>query len=306
MKLAYYRRLTAALLEGNGQHTLPGKIINYALMALIFLNVAAVMAESVASIYQSYRHAFQLFETFSIIVFSIEYALRVWSIVEIRRYRQQPRWRARLQYALSPMALVDLFAILPGWLNMVVTIDLRFLRVLRLLRLFKFTRYSRAFRMLLAVLHDERKNLFAAFSVLFVLMILASSGIYIIESDVQPDKFASIPAAMWWAVTTLTTVGYGDVTPITPLGRLFGGMITLIGMGMVALPAGILASGFSEQLARRRSHFKILAEHILADGQFDAEDAETMEQLRRALDIDRHTASLIIRQLIKHQRNDNT
>ena len=133
--------------------------------------------------------------------------------------------------------------------------DKRYLRVVRLLRVFKLSRYSRAMQLLLNVFKEERLSLFAAFSVLFIIMLVAACAMYTLEKDVQPEHFSSIPQAMWWALVTLTTVGYGDVTPVTDLGRLFGGLITIVGIGVVALPADILASGFSEQLSRRRQFF---------------------------------------------------
>ena len=136
-----------------------------------------------------------------------------------------------------------------------MSIDLRFLRVIRLLRIFKLTRYSGAMNLVLSVFKEEASAFFAAFFVLLMLLILASSGIYLLEHEVQPDNFGTIPDAMWWAMATLTTVGYGDVVPITPIGKLFGGFITIIGMGMVALPAGILASGFADQVHRRRTEY---------------------------------------------------
>tara|TARA_R110002096_G_scaffold405001_1_gene602922 strand:- start:333 stop:977 length:645 start_codon:yes stop_codon:yes gene_type:complete len=191
------------------------------------------------------------------------------------------------------MAMVDLIVILPFYIGLFFTIDLRILRVLRLLRIFKLGRYSSAMQMLVQAFKQEYRILLAAFSILLIMMILAASGIYLIEKDIQPEKFGSIPAAMWWAITTLTTVGYGDVTPITPWGKFFGGTITLLGMGMVALPAGILASSFSEQAHQRRETFRLKVKEALADGKITQQELVELELLRHKLDIERSEAEII-------------
>jgi voltage-gated potassium channel len=191
------------------------------------------------------------------------------------------------------MALIDLIVILPFYIGLFFTIDLRILRVLRLLRIFKLGRYSSAMQMLVQAFKQEYRVLLAAFSILLIMMILAASGIYMIEKHIQPDKFGSIPDAMWWAITTLTTVGYGDVTPVTPWGKFFGGTITLLGMGMVALPAGILASSFSEQTHQRRETFRLKLKQVLADGKVSQQELAELEQLRHSLDIERSEAKMM-------------
>jgi voltage-gated potassium channel len=135
------------------------------------------------------------------------------------------------------------------------------------------------------------------------MMVLAASGIYLIEKDVQPDQFGSIPAAMWWAMTTLTTVGYGDVTPITPWGKFFGGTITLLGMGMVALPAGILASSFSEQAHKRRETFRLKIKQAMANGKITTQELTELEQLRHSLDIEADEAHVMFNMMDKEVIN---
>jgi voltage-gated potassium channel len=198
------------------------------------------------------------------------------------------------------MALIDLLAILPFYLTLSLSVDLRFLRVVRLLRIFKLTRYSSAMTVLLSVLREESSSLFAALFVLLVLLMLASSGIYLIEHEIQPDAFGSIPDSMWWAMATLTTVGYGDVTPITPLGKFFGGCITVIGMGMVALPAGILASAFSDYIHRSRREYKSKLSQYLRDGDVSEEEKEELEELRNNLGLSPEDAQLIFTAATRH------
>jgi voltage-gated potassium channel len=155
----------------------------------------------------------------------------------------------------TPLALVDLVAILPFYLPMLIRIDFRVLRVLRFVRLFrllKMSRYLRSLRMFGTVVHEKKEELVIAIGMVLVILLFASSGMYALEHAAQPDAFASIPAAMWWGIATLTTVGYGDIYPITPLGKVLGSVIALLGVGLFALPAGILASGFNDVMQRRK------------------------------------------------------
>jgi len=292
-------KTTATVLAGQVARFSFGYWVNWLLMLLIVLNVAAVIVESVQSIYTAYQIPFYYFEIVSVAIFSVEYIARIWSAPQRHELRALTPMQARFKYAVSPMALIDLAAIAPFYLSMLIAIDLRFLRALRLLRLFKFTRHSRALQLLGSVLRTEGSNLLAAFSVLFVLLILASSGMYFIESHYQPDHFGSIPEAMWWAMATLTTVGYGDVTPITGWGRFFGGLITIIGMGMVALPAGILASGFAEQLAQRRQNFKTVISTLLAQNRRQNIDDDLSESLLQSLQNDAATAEKLLQEAKK-------
>lgn len=264
------------------------------MMVLIGLNILAIIMESVVSFEAGFRVQLYLFELFSVAVFTIEYIARIWSCVDLEGCTEDDPIRARIQHMLTPMALVDLMAILPFYLTIFFAIDLRFLRVFRLLRIFKLTRYSGAMNVLLSVLREEASSFVAAFFVLFVLLILTSSGIYLIEHKVQPEAFGSIPAAMWWAMSTLTTVGYGDVTPTTAMGKLFGGFITIIGMGMVALPAGILASGFSSQLSRSREAYNVLLDDVLEDGELTNHEQESLEELRYTLGISEAEAKQLL------------
>ena len=212
--------------------------------------------------------------------------MRIWSAVERDTGRVgEPAWRKRVRYLFSPLAIIDVLAILPFYLSVLFPVDLRFLRVLRLLRIFKLTRYSSAMTMLLNVFREEASSFFAAFSILMIVLILASSGIYLVEESAQPRAFDSIPHAMWWAMATLTTVGYGDITPITPLGKIFGAGITIVGIGMVALPAGILASGFSDQLRRRRETLEQDFHIALEDGVIDEDEERALEKRRQELGV---------------------
>jgi voltage-gated potassium channel len=296
MNIIGIRQRLAILLEPKADQSFMGKLIDRSLIGLIFLNVVAVIASTVPELDRQYGQEFEAFNIFSVIIFSIEYLCRIWTCVELEKSTAS-HTNKRIAYMFSPMALIDLLVILPFYLGLFLTLDLRVLRVLRLLRIFKLGRYSRAMQMLLQAFRQEYKVLLASFSILLIMMVLAASGIYLIEHEIQPEKFGSIPAAMWWATTTLTTVGYGDVTPVTPLGKLFGGAITLLGMGMVAIPAGILASSFSEQAHQRRETFKLKVKEALADGKLTSKEFADLERIRVDLDIEKEQAELVFKLL---------
>jgi voltage-gated potassium channel len=246
MMLHSLRRHVFQLLNADdGGQTKAERLVDWGLIILVLLNTAAVVLESVSSLDARYHAFFVSIELASVYLFTIEYTLRVWSCVEDRRY-QQP-WRGRLRFILSPMALVDLLAILPFYFSLGL-LDLRFLRLVRLIRLLKIARYVRALHVIGHVVRRKRAELVVALGVIGLMLLLVSSLMYTIESEAQPDKFGSIPDTMWWGVATLTTVGYGDVFPITPAGKLLSSVIAVLGLGLFAIPTGILASGFSEHI----------------------------------------------------------
>ena len=225
-----------------------GRVFDSFMILLIVANVLAIVLETVASIFLPYRNFFFSFEVFSVAIFTVEYATRVWACTanEADGYTH-PFW-GRLRYITNPMAVIDLLAFIPFYLSAFFGIDLRILRVFRLLRLLKLTRYSPALAIIWAVLLGQYKALTAALLVMLTALLFSSSIVYLLERDIQPDKFSSIPEAMWWSIATLTTVGYGDVTPVTPLGRFFGVITMILGIGMFALPTGVIATGFSTEI----------------------------------------------------------
>jgi len=245
-----WRREVNDILEVGGDAHPAGRAVNVFIVLLIFLNAIAFAAETVDHLADRYGPYFDAFNVFSVIVFTVEYVLRVWSAVDIPMLSRLPAWRARLRFALRPIMLIDLFAFLPFYLQWIVPLDLRVLRVLRLFRLLKLVRYSPALQTLGRVIADECRALLGALLVMLVLLLFASTVIYFLEREAQPDKFGSIPAAAWWALSTLTTVGYGDVVPVTPWGKVIGGIVMLLGVCTFALPIAIVATGFSLESAR--------------------------------------------------------
>ena len=220
------------------------------MVVLILSNVAAIILETVDVISEAAGSFFYLFELFSVIIFTTEYILRVWSSVEEPSGRFSSPFLGRLRYILSPMAIIDLIAFLPFYLSTFFGVDLRILRLFRLLRLVKLTRYSPALNAVGATMVSQHRALTAAFLVMIMALLFSSSIMFVFENEVQPEKFSSIPTAMWWGMATLTTVGYGDVAPVTPMGQLFGIMTMIIGIGMFALPTGIIATGFANEMEK--------------------------------------------------------
>ena len=266
------------------------------IVTLISLNVLCIVLESIPELDLLYRTQFFAIEIVSTVIFALEYSLRLWSCVESETENKAPL-KSRIKYALSPLAIVDLLAFLPSILQVIFPgIDLRFLRVLRLLRVFKLTRYFTSFELLLNVLHEERKNLAGIFFLLLVILTLAASALYLVERDMQPDKFGSIPQAMWWAIAALTTVGYGDVYPLSPAGKVLGSLVTIVGIGMVALPSGILASAFSEQMRRKRESLQLAIDDALIDGTIDETEKKTIKELGESIGLSEEQ----IGDLVKH------
>lgn len=237
------------------RHLNPGdddpKVVDTFIILLIAANVISVMLETEPTIAEANGTAFMRFELFSTMVFTVEYVLRIWVCDLDERY--QDGIRGRFRYAMTMMALVDIIAIAPFYLQF-IEMDLRIvraIRLMRLLRILKMGRYAYAVRTVAAVFNRKREELAISGFVLVVVLVLCSSVMYFLEFDAQPDAFRSIPEAMWWAVITITSVGYGDVSPLTPIGKFVGSIIAVVGVLVVALPTGILASGFAEEIRDR-------------------------------------------------------
>lgn len=239
------------LLDKSEQNGLMERLVELFILVLIVMNVLAVIIDpSIRS--ESGKNILKCFENFSIVVFTLEYLMRLW-IADIA-YPEKKKWRARVSFVLSGMALIDLAAILPFYIPFLIPIDLRVLRMLRLFRLFrvlKVSRYTNALTAVYRVIKSKADQLASSVFVILVLIVMSSVLMYNVESAVQPDKFSDVFDAMWWAVATLTTVGYGDIYPVTALGRILSAIIAILGIGIVAIPTGIVASGFMEQVQHK-------------------------------------------------------
>lgn len=245
------RRRVYEVLEGTRDEDRLARVFDIALVTLIVLNVAAFIAETVPSLEAAYGVWFDRFETVSVMLFTVEYLARLWTAPEVPFLRRMPSWKARLDWARTPYLIVDLVAVLPFYLHHVFGLDLRIVRLLRVMRLLKLSRYSPAMHTLARVLYNERRALVGAAYLLAAAVIFAATGIYYLEHEVQPEKFGSVPDSAWWAIATLTTVGYGDVVPLTPMGKAFGGIVMVTGLCILALPVAIISSGFAQEAGRR-------------------------------------------------------
>jgi len=226
-------------------------LVDRLLVLLIIVNLVSVALESMPELAARYGTWFDAIELASLVAFSLEYGLRIWAAVEHRPYRHQSAWRSRWNYVTSAAGIVDLLAVLPFWLALLFPVDLRAILVLRAVRFLKIARYSPAMRSLLEVIYRERRALVGCVVILIGATFIAASLMHLAEGRAQPDKFGTIPDAMWWAIVTLGTIGYGDVVPITAVGKLIAGATIFLGLIMVALPVGIIASGFAEEIHRR-------------------------------------------------------
>ena len=244
------RRIYEIIEVGRGVDT-PSRLFDAFIISMIIANVVCFMLETVPSIEARWGGWLRVFEFFSVIVFTIEYGLRIWTAIEVPFLSRMPPWRARLRFAQRPYLMIDLIAILPFYLGSLIGADLRVLRVLRLLRLMKLSRYSPAMHTLIRVIYNERRSLSGAGLLLTAAVLLAATGMYYIEGGAQPQHFGSVPQATYWAVTTLTTVGYGDVAPQTNLGKLFAMFTMVVGLCILALPVAIVSTGFAQEVGRR-------------------------------------------------------
>ena len=229
--------------------------VNALLLTLICLSVLSIIVGSERAVPRPVRSLLGGLDALTVAVFSLEYVLRLWTCVESKRFSSPVAGRVR--FAFTPLALVDLLAVLPFYMPLLLPVDLRFLRAARLfrmLRILKLVRHSKALRSLQRAFVDTREELEVVAFVVAIVFVLASTVMYDFEHQAQPGKFGSIVSTMWWGVVTLTTVGYGDVYPVTPAGKLLSGLIAVLGIGLFAIPAGILASAFAGQVHGRASH----------------------------------------------------
>lgn len=245
------RRQTYDFLELGSFGSRRAAFFEYFMIALIVANVAAVALETVPELSHRFGIWFQAFNLISVAIFSLEYLARVWSAAERDDGVNRSTWGRRARYMVTPLAVIDLLAVLPFFLGLFGGQDWRVLRIFRLLRLLKLVRYSPALSSLFRVMVAERRALLAALVIMLGLMFFSSTLMYFIEREVQPEAFGDIPSSLWWAIATLTTVGYGDVVPVTAMGQMVGGLVMIFGLAFYALPIGIIASGFSDEVHRR-------------------------------------------------------
>lgn len=249
------RRFVYELLQTPEIETRLELYVRIFITTLITLSVLSVMLETVKELEEQWERLFWDFEVFTVIVFTIEYLLRVWCCVENEKY-SHPVF-GRMRYMISFMALVDACAIIPFYVPALVRLDLRFIRaarLIRLIRVIKLGQYSHSLGMISRVIKKKRYDIITALFIITIILIISSSVMYFLEHDVQPNAFPSIPASLWWGIATLTTIGYGDIVPFTTVGRILASIISVLGISLFALPSGILVTGFIEELQLHKKH----------------------------------------------------
>ena len=271
---------------------------------MVILNILAVTLESVSDFPVNYARQFYFVESFSVVIFSVEYLMRVWASAAKHDAGGRILGSVRLGYIFSFSGLIDLVSILPFYLQALFPgLDLRVLRTLRLLRIFKLSNYNTAIEDLFSAIYEERKSFFAAFYLLVIAFVLTSSLIYFAEHRAQPDKFSSIPDAMYWSLITLTTVGYGDVSPVTWIGKVISVITALMGVSVVALITGIIANAFSNQIARRKLIFEDQIREAMEDGVVDAIETRSLEELRKEFGLSKQQADALMRHVQREKKD---
>jgi voltage-gated potassium channel len=278
------------------------RVFSWVLTLMVLSNVLAVILASVPSMEAQYGHSLQLFELFSVAFFSIEYLLRIWTAADRKPQKHATASRRRLAYVLSFHGVVDLLAILPFFLQALWPgLDLRFLRIIRVMRILKLSHYSTALEDLLASIYAERDAFVSALYLLVLSILITSCLMYFAEHDLQPDKLGTIPDAMWWSIVTITTVGYGDVTPLSPWGKVIGAFTALSGIFTAALLTGIVASAFAARVRTHELEFTTEVEELLKDGHVDAKEQRTIEHLRQEYSLTEEHARAIVRQILEEK-----
>lgn len=271
------------ILEGDPAAGKPGRFVQLALIALVIANIVSIILESVHHLHTDYLAYFHGFEVFSIAVFTVEYLARFWTASE--KHEDQP-WLARRKYALSFFGLIDLISILPFYLQFFVPgMDLRILRVVRLLRTFKLSHFNSAIEDLFSALYHSRASVYSTIYLFLIALLLTSTAMYHAEHELQPDKFGSIPAAMYWSVISLTTVGYGDVTPVSSLGKFISAITAFLGVSSVAMLTGVVASAFANQVERRKVLLEAELRMAMEDGELTHEESALIRKMKREFNL---------------------
>jgi voltage-gated potassium channel len=294
-KLWLTKKRTLEILNRSSEGDRISRVCDRFLSTLILLNLLAVSLESIDTLGAAYHQWFFTFEIFSVTIFGVEYLLRIWSMAANESSRFKTSTGRRFGYIFSYTGLIDLIAILPSLLPLVLgQVDLRWLRVLRLVRLLKISHYSSALEDLITAVRSEKNAFGAALYLFFIALFVSSSLMYVVEHQAQPENFSSIPATMWWSLITLTTVGYGDVSPLTAVGKLVGAMTAIMGVCVVALLTGIVATAFSNQISRRHDIFEAEIVSALSDGVISRDEMEQISKMQEELGMsDEHAKAII-------------
>ena len=282
------------------------KVVEIFIAGLVVANVVAIILESVQSLHDQYEQFFHVFDTFSVVVFSVEYVLRVWSYG--RKYMgTEPglAWRGRKEYLFSMFGMVDFFSTVPFYLQLIMPgADLRVLRMFRLLRIFKLSRYNSAMEDMFEAIKSERDSFSSALFLLLISCLLFSSLIYIIEGHDQPDVFPSIPAAMHWYILTIIS-GWGNVDPVTYFGVALVVVTQILAIALAAILTGVVATAYTAQVQRRESLYEMEVREVLSDGVVTEEEKQKLQNLQAKFGMSNEQVEAIARQVQSEKKLNN-
>ena len=270
------RQALMDILDGSPNYK-ASRYVEWVITVVVLTNCAAVILDSIPSVHLAYKDFFHAFEFWSVMFFTLEYVLRIWSL---GAKFSDSAWRGRRQYIFSPFGLVDFFATMPYYLHLFFpTLDLRILRVLRLLRVLKLSKYNTALQDLFAAIYSERKAFGSAVFLLTIASIVSASLMHFAEGRAQPEFFGTIPHSIYWAVVTITS-GYVNVEPVTKFGEIIALVSGFLGVCMAAILTGIVASAFSNQVARKKAAFEAQLREVFKDGQMSDEEQAALKRLQ--------------------------
>mgnify|MGYP002632617263 CR=1 FL=1 len=270
------RQALMDILDGSPNYK-ASRYVEWVITVVVLTNCAAVILDSIPSVHLAYKDFFHAFEFWSVMFFTLEYVLRIWSL---GAKFSDSAWRGRRQYIFSPFGLVDFFATMPYYLHLFFpTLDLRILRVLRLLRVLKLSKYNTALQDLSVAICSERKAFGSAVFLLTIAAIVSASLMYFAEGHAQPEFFGTIPQSIYWSVVTITS-GYGNVEPVTKFGEIIALVSGFLGVCMAAILTGIVASAFSNQVARKKAAFEAQLREVFKDGQMSDEEQKALKRLQ--------------------------
>ena len=232
------------------------RVFDIFIFLLVIFSIFQIVLESHKNIYLAYSYYFKIFEVFTVIIFTVEYILRIYTAKY--KYNKTDFWSV-IRFIFSFEGIIDIVSILPFYLPLAVKIDFRFLRILKVgkvTRIFKLGRYSKSFNTIKSVLRKEKEVLVITLVFSFILILISSILMYYVENPVHPEAFPNITAAMWWGIATLTTIGYGDIYPVTVLGKILASFVAIIGIGIIAIPTGIISAGFVSEIKNEDDKMK--------------------------------------------------
>ena len=270
------RQVVMDILDGSPNYK-ASWYVEWVITVVVLTNCAAVILDSIPSVHLAYKDFFHAFEFWSVMFFTLEYVLRIWSL---GAKFSDSAWRGRRQYIFSPFGLIDFFATMPFYLHIFFpTLDLRILRVLRLLRVLKLSKYNTALQDLFHAVYSERKAFGSAVFLLLIATIVSASLMHFAEGHAQPEFFGTIPHSIYWAIVTITA-GYGNVEPVTKFGEIIALVSGFLGVCMAAIMTGIVASAFSNQVARKKAAFEAQLREVFKDGQMSEEEQAALKRLQ--------------------------